>query len=270
MAAPELDFTYNLPNWQDVMALGRAAEVEVQVAGRSDDRRIRTSLARLHQAQKPGVGVPAYTRWVNRGLARYVAAVACRLGLSPNAVSFVGFAVSMSALALFVLDPFDRMVTGALTAALLAIGFVLDSADGQLARLTGQAGPAGEWLDHVFDAVRSPAVHLAILTVALSRDGRADWLPLVAAAFTLLQAGQFASQMLAGMLLDRKNGPRSAPRPGQSWALLPTDTGVMCWIFVLWVWSPGFELVYLCTFVASLALALASMRRRFRELSCVS
>lgn len=236
----------------------------------TEDRRVRTSLAHLHAAQKPGVGVPAYTRWVNRWLARFVAAVARRVGLSPNVVSLAGFLVSLLGLAVFLLAPFEPWLVGLVTAVLLAIGFVLDSADGQLARLTGTASPAGEWLDHVFDAVRSPAVHLSIVIVALSRDEVTPWLPVVAVVFTLVQTGQFSSQMLAGMLLDRRQGPRTAARRGQSWVLLPTDTGVMCWIFVLWAWPVVFTGVYGLVMLASLVLALASMRRRFRELSALS
>jgi len=33
------------------------------------------TLRALEQAQKPGIGVPAYTRWVNRRIARYFAGI---------------------------------------------------------------------------------------------------------------------------------------------------------------------------------------------------
>lgn len=226
------------------------------------------ALRRLNDAQKPGVGVPAYTRWVNRRLARYVAAVGHAWGWTPNMVSIVSFAVSAIGLGVLLLNPWGRLVTGIVVAFLLALGFVLDSADGQLARLSGKSSPAGEWLDHLLDAVRSPAVHLCILVLALRDASTVSlWLACVAFLFTLTQVGQFTSQMLGGMLLDRTAGPRTPARRHQSWILLPTDTGVMCWIFVLWGLVPVFVACYTLVWMICAAHALVSMRRRFSELS---
>lgn len=227
-------------------------------------------LRALRNAQKPGVGVPAYMRWVNRRLARYATVAAYSVGLTPNAVSLISFAVSAAALSVLLLSPAHGVATGVVVAVLLALGFVLDSVDGQLARVTGASGPAGEWLDHLLDSVRSPAVHLCILVVALRADESPGFLAFVAFGFTLTQVGQFASQMLGGMLLDRTGGPRTAPRRHQSWILLPTDTGVMCWIFVLWGLPTVFSSTYAVVFAACLVHALVSIRRRFRELSSVS
>ena len=232
----------------------------------SRDWTVGQALRRLEGAQKQGVGTPAYTRWVNRRLARYAAVAAYRLGLTPDVVSWLSFATSVTGLVtLVVAPPFSPMV-GVVVAMLLAVGFVLDSADGQLARLTGTSGPAGEWLDHVLDAIRSPAVHLCVLVVALTTAGSPSWLAAAAFIFTLTQVGQFSSQMLGGMLLDRTAGPRTPPRRHQSWILLPTDTGVMCWIFVLWGWPRLFAGAYLIVLVLAGLLAAVSMRRRWREL----
>ena len=48
--------------------------------------RFRDAFSALNAAQKPGMGVPAYTRWVNRRLGRYAAAAAYALRWTPNAV----------------------------------------------------------------------------------------------------------------------------------------------------------------------------------------
>lgn len=237
------------------------------MASSGTDRSVRAAYTRLRQAQKSGEGVPAYTRWVNRGLAKFVAAVAFRVGLTPNAVSVLSLMLSAAALALLMVAPAHHAGAGVGAAALLALGFVLDSADGQLARLAGIASPAGEWLDHLFDAIRGPAVHLTVVVVFLTSDEAAGWVVPVAFAFALLQVGQFSSQMLGGMLLDRTDGPRTPPRRFQSWILLPTDTGVICWIFVLWGWPQLFGTGYAVVFALTLLHALVSMRRRFRELS---
>lgn len=226
----------------------------------------RQALRQLQGAQKKGEGVPAYTRWVNRWLARYVAAGAYRLGLSPDQVSLLSFAISTAALAILVLAEPRVPQVGVAVGVLLAVGFVLDSADGQLARLTGTSSPAGEWLDHVLDAVRSPGVHLCVLVVALTDPWSPAWLAATAFVFVLVQVGQFSSQMLGGMLLDRTDGPRTPARRHQSWILLPTDTGLMCWIFVIWGWPQVFATVYLGVLVLCVAFTGASMRRRWREL----
>ena len=224
------------------------------------------ALAEIGNAQKSGVGVPAYTRWVNRRLARYPAALAYAWGLGPNAVSLVSFFTSAVGLAILVLSDPHQVWIGVVVAVLLAAGFVLDSADGQLARLSGASGPAGEWLDHLLDAVRSPAVHLSILVVGLGRGESPVWIAWVAFFFALTQVGQFSSQMLGGMLLDRTAGPRTPPRKYQSWILLPTDTGVTCWMFVLWGFPAVFGTFYGILFALCLAHALISVRRRFHEL----
>lgn len=229
----------------------------------------RTALASLDRAQKPGHGVPAYTRWINRRLARYVAAASFQLGLSPNTVSLAGFATSIAGLITLLAVPGPRWFIGLCAASLLALGFVLDSADGQLARLQSSAGPAGEWLDHVLDAIRTPAIHLTILVSTLHAQDLPLWIAAVAAAFILLQTGQFSSQMLASQLLNRSGARKPAARNAQSWILLPVDTGVMCWIFVLWGLPTVFSLVYAAAFLAAAVQAGASTRRRYRELSAI-
>ena len=44
-----------------------------------------TPCALLKQRRSHGIGVPAYTRWVNRRVARYFAAAAVALGITPTA-----------------------------------------------------------------------------------------------------------------------------------------------------------------------------------------
>ncbi|MDN5655514.1 MAG: CDP-alcohol phosphatidyltransferase, partial [Kocuria sp.] len=81
---------------------------------------IAESLHRLDAAQKPGTGVPAYTRWVNRRLARYLCAVAERVGATPSAVSVASILVTFSGLSAFLLLHRSPLLAGALAAVLLA------------------------------------------------------------------------------------------------------------------------------------------------------
>ena len=233
-------------------------------------------LRALASAQKPGYGVPAYMRWVNRRAARPMAAAAVALGLSANAVSLISVGVSALALGLLVALPATWWL-GLLVAALLALGFALDSADGQVARVTRTGSPAGEWLDHVIDAVRTPAIHLAVLVALFLRpEVQRGWLvlPLI---FTLVSVGIFMSQILAEQLRRAALAGRpaavvpSAPAPAgtgllRSLALLPTDFGMVCWVFVLWGSAPLFLAGYgLLLLINGLHFPL-SAARRFREL----
>ncbi|MEO5743368.1 MAG: CDP-alcohol phosphatidyltransferase family protein, partial [Terracoccus sp.] len=161
--------------------------------------RFRTALNGLRSAQKPGAGVPAYTRWINRSLARFAAAAAYSLGWSANAVTAISAVLSFSALALLLLRP-PSVPLGIAVAVLLAAGYVLDSADGQVARLSRSSGPAGEWLDHVVDAIRTPAIHLTVLIGLSSVPGIGTWPLVVAIGYCLVSVGQFMSQILSEQL----------------------------------------------------------------------
>lgn len=227
---------------------------------------VREALRRLDAAQKPGTGVPAYTRWVNRRLARLATAVAQRLGMSPNVLSLVSLLVSFAGIACLVaLGPVSPALGGVLTALLLAAGYVLDSADGQLARLTGRQSIAGEWLDHTLDSVRLPAVHLGVLWTAVLVDRPA--LALVAGAFAVASSAHFFSQNLGGLLRDGGPAVRRDPAPLQSWILLPTDPGVLCWLFVLWSWQNVFTAAYAALFALTLLHVGLATARRWSELS---
>jgi phosphatidylglycerophosphate synthase len=58
----------------------------------------------------------------------------------------------------------------------LALGLVLDTADGHLARLQGTASEFGRWLDAWLDELCDMALHAAIAWSAFARTGSAAWL----------------------------------------------------------------------------------------------
>lgn len=98
------------------------------------------TLRSLEAAQKPGIGVPAYTRWVNRRVARYFAAAAVALGITPNGVTAISAACSAAGLIVLIVCP-PSVGVGICVALLFALGYGLDSADGQVARVTGASSP---------------------------------------------------------------------------------------------------------------------------------
>ncbi|WP_247746586.1 CDP-alcohol phosphatidyltransferase family protein [Streptomyces oryzae] len=121
-----------------------------------------TALRRLRAAQKTAKGVSLYSRYVNRPLGRVLAAVAYRAGLGPNQVTAASAAFSFAGVAAVALVR-PSWTLGLCVYAALVVGFALDSADGQLARLRGGGSPAGEWLDHVVDCAKIVGLHSAVL-----------------------------------------------------------------------------------------------------------
>lgn len=236
-----------------------------------DRYHFRETLSHLNSAQKPGNGVPAYTRWINRRVARVFAAGAVKLGITPNGVTALSAFSSVLAIALL-LTTQPTVTVGALAALLFALGYALDSADGQVARVTGMSSPAGEWLDHVVDAMRTPAMHLTVLIGFIKNSTswpvtgwQLWWLPL---AFSVVMTGHFMSQILAEQL--RKKYARQEPPSGgtlRSFINLHMDSGTFCWIFVLWGTGWGFIVAYGLLFLSNLATVLLSMRRKFLSLS---
>jgi len=122
------------------------------------------SYQRLKAAQKSGKGAPLYSRLVNRPAGRVLAALAHNLGLTPNAVTAVSAVFTYAAIVgLFVLPP--TPATAAAVTIGLVLGYALDAADGQLARLRGGGTLSGEWLDHVVDSGKIASLHLGVVVM---------------------------------------------------------------------------------------------------------
>lgn len=225
--------------------------------------------AALDRAQKPGDGVPAYMRWINRRGARVVAAAGHAWGWTPNVLTALSACWSALGLALLLVLP-ATVPTGMVVAALLATGFLFDSADGQLARLSRSSSPAGEWLDHVVDAFRSPAIHLVTAVAVAVHRPEYMWLAVVALGYALVTSGQFMSQILAEQFV--RGAGRRQRRGGTlaSFVLLPTDPGVLCWSFALWGLPAVHAAAYPLLALVALVHTAISLNRRFRDVSALT
>lgn len=226
--------------------------------------------AALARMQKPARGVSLYSSRINRPAGRLLAAIAARAGLTPNQVTVLGLAFSLLAVALIVAAP-SAPLSAVLLGPALVVSFALDSADGQLARLQGSGGPAGEWLDHMVDAGVKLTLHLAIAVAwfQAGRPGRELLLPL---AFQVVAVLMFVAVTLGGML--RSPGSRGSSarpevrRPGiRSILLLPVDYGVFCLLFLIWAWPAAFRIGYAALLAAQLAFLIAFAIGLYRELS---
>ncbi|MCG2620541.1 CDP-alcohol phosphatidyltransferase family protein [Arthrobacter sp. I2-34] len=247
--------------------------------GRSEVRPgYRETVRALAGAQKAATpGTPAYSVLVNRRAGRLLAAGAYRAGLTPNMVSTISAAFTFSAITLLAAAPAGDSGpagwTGPVVWAGLAIGYAFDSADGQVARLRGGGSLCGEWLDHVLDSIKASALHLAVLVCAYRTFGLDDpvWL-LVPVAYCLVDAVAFLAMILTEQL--RKNHflkagaaiPRRIGSRLKSLALLPTDYGFLCFVF-LFIGAPlVFMGLYTLFFAANLAYLVLACVKWFREM----
>ena len=88
------------------------------------------------------------------------------LGMTPTHLSIVGGVIGTAGGALL----YDKS-PGALAFLLLLLSEIIDSADGQLARMTGQMTEFGRVIDGVGDYVRHGAIYIAIAAGIIHRGG---------------------------------------------------------------------------------------------------
>jgi phosphatidylglycerophosphate synthase len=226
------------------------------------------TVAALAAAQKKAAaGAPPYSIIVNRRAGRYVAAAAYHAGLTPNQVTAISAALTFCGILLLALVS-PSWWSGLLIWVALAVGYIFDSADGQLARLRGGGSVAGEWLDHVVDSTKIVSLHLAVLIAAyrsfeLPSDG---WL-LVPLGYAIVGTVSFFSMILNDQLKENtllKFGRPAIRRRGsalKSVLLVPMDYGVLCMVFALLGAPLLFFTVYALFFAANtMHLAAASIR----------
>lgn len=232
----------------------------------------RGALSALAAAQKTSKGAPAYSRYVNRPLGRALASVAFVTGRTPNQVTLLSACFTYSAIVI-IATVAPSLWVSLLICAGLVIGYALDAADGQLARLRGGGSVTGEWLDHTVDAVKISVLHLS---VAISwfrfQDVGDSWL-LVPLGFQAVSAVLFFSMVLMDQLRRAHQGlKRSFARGegsssiGYSLAVVLTDYGLLCWVLGLMFAHDYFQMVYLVLFVANAGFAILALPRWYREI----
>lgn len=244
--------------------------------GPSNDESYSDTVRRLTVAQKSGKGAPAYSRFVNRKLGRLFAAAAFHMGLTPNAVTVVSAAFSFAGIVLLATVT-PSWWLGLVITALLVLGYALDAADGQLARLRGGGSLTGEWLDHMVDCLKISSLHLCVL-ISWFRFSDVDrrWL-LVPIGYAVVAAVSFFAQILNEQLvrnaaLKRGTTPVGAvatdERPSVLVSLLkiPTDYGLLCLVFVLLGAQDLFRYAYTLMFIGSAAYLGAACVKWFGQM----
>ncbi|WP_304048987.1 CDP-alcohol phosphatidyltransferase family protein [Jatrophihabitans endophyticus] len=236
-------------------------------------------MLRLKSAQKSNRGAAGYSRWVNRPLGRRLAAGAYLTGLTPNQVSCLSATFTYAAIAVIaVVRPSWPMAV--LVTLALVLGYALDSADGQVARLRGGGSIDGEWLDHVFDALKIATFHLAVAVSWYRFYGLAHpSLLLVPLAFSAVSSTFFFAITLSDFLrrVDRAKAGGSVvttaslnpdERAGvlRSLVVLPNDYGLLCLLLVLLPVHDAFIVLYTALTVANLGFLVVGAARWLREM----
>jgi hypothetical protein len=101
-----------------------------------------------------------WNRFVARPLAALVVVPLARTSITPNQVTFATLPVFLAGAAVLALLPSWGALVGA--AAIIEFSYVLDCADGQLARLKGTSSPVGAHLDFLMDEIKAFALIAAI------------------------------------------------------------------------------------------------------------
>ena len=231
------------------------------------------TLEQLRGAQKPPHGTPAYSRYVNRPLGRLFAAVCYRLGLSPNQVTLLSAAFTFAALAVLVFVQPQAWSSVAVGAGLV-IGYALDSADGQVARLRGGGSRTGEWLDHMIDCLKVATMHLAVLVhLYLYWPTPGPRTLLVPVLYAVVDVVLFFGFILTDQLRRTAAGGtrpvEGSLSPVRAVAILPSDFGALAIVLGTVAWSVVFFPLYGLMFLGTAVLLVAALVKWYRALSAI-
>ncbi|MBA3453698.1 MAG: CDP-alcohol phosphatidyltransferase family protein [Deltaproteobacteria bacterium] len=170
-----------LPLTVELIAPGAAVPEIPSIAGNviagvaiTDARTRRTAARALLQSCRrsyDGLG----DKYVIRSVSLPLSALWCRLGITPNQITIVNILVGIAAC---VLVPLGSYTGFAIAGGLMFVQVVLDSCDGEVARLRFLSSKFGMWLDNVSDDVIDN-VFLAML--ALGVGGVWTWIGIAAA-----------------------------------------------------------------------------------------
>lgn len=226
------------------------------------------ALQQLRSVQKPSRGVSVYSRYLNRPMGRHLAALAHALGASPDMVTAASMVTTLVGL-VFVVASVQVAWLSVVGGLLLVLGFALDSADGQLARLSGRSSVSGEWLDHVVDAGKMVCVHGAVLVSWLMHDDIAEAWYAAPLVFQVVGVVMFVGGTLVPLL--RRGAPASVGRPSlaRGLGLLPADYGLLCVVMMLAGWPGVFLPAYVFLAAANTILLVLLLTKWWSELRSV-
>jgi phosphatidylglycerophosphate synthase len=154
------------------------------------------------RARNRGGGL--FTETVNQRIGSHLAVAAERLGLPPTALTLANLVLGLAGAILVgaLAGPMrsgsvPHLVVGLIGLVIWQLAYSFDCADGQLARVTGRASPAGGRADVLCDVALQIALVAAVATVGHAyRPGMPDWL--VAAFAGAWMVNVIASELQKG------------------------------------------------------------------------
>ncbi len=157
-----------------------AGDVIAGVTISDEATRRRASRALLQTCRRPYDGLG--DRYVIRALSLRMSSVFCRVGVTPNQITWVNILVGLAACASAVQGSRAGFIAAG---ALMFLQVVLDSCDGEVARLRYLSSKFGMWLDNTSDDVID---NLFMATLAIGIGGAWMWIGLAAAIAKSLTA----------------------------------------------------------------------------------
>jgi len=112
-----------------------------------------SEIVAIYRSSKKQRDINWFTEWVARPPAAVVVYALRGTPITPNQVTFLSALIAAGACAMFALLPGHGWLCAA--AAVFELSFVLDCADGQLARLRRMASPLGHLLDFLMDELKA-------------------------------------------------------------------------------------------------------------------
>lgn len=157
------------------------------------------------RAQPSRTPIISHNTWIHRFVRLGVRPLA-RTSVRPNHLTMLRLATAVAAAGAFAVgEPPWHFYGGVL----FILSFILDRADGELARLGGKTSPSGHDFDLIADAISNALVFLGI-GIGL----RASVLGLWAVAMGALAGAAMIAILLLVLRLEKKEGPRAAEMPG--------------------------------------------------------
>ena len=112
-----------------------------------------SEIVAIYRSSKKQRDINWFTEWVARPPAAVVVYALRGTPITPNQVTYLSALIAAGACAMFALLPGHAWLIAA--AAVFELSFVLDCADGQLARLRSTASPLGHLLDFLMDELKA-------------------------------------------------------------------------------------------------------------------
>ena len=204
-----------------------------------------------------------YTKHINRPLAWYF--TRNFYFLSPNFISLTAFCVLVFALGFF--RDIDGLFDAFILYLLIALNYVLDSVDGQVARLTGKGSPVGEWLDHSLDAIRLVLVNVFLIDLIFNQI-TLNFPSFLIFSCLIGQVGLYTVGILREKILDvdiSKNLKENHPYSKLVFlALTPADYGFFIIMFTLTSTPSLLANVYILYGIYKVALLIVTMVMIFK------